>query len=207
MEGFFEMSIPSWVIRLVTRCFAILPAFYVVFTYGPETAAEIIEQAQVVVNFVVPFTVIPLTRFLSSELKMGHFRLSWQLKTACWLSAAVAILLNLLSMCKTIMELQDEVGAGVMYILMAISVSLYVGIAIYLMRRDVMVGQHAQLPPPVGPSRIRDGQSGAAFKNALAAAARVPLMYWGAGIIATGAVASLIWLDMWAPRYNEMVGM
>jgi hypothetical protein len=36
-----------------------------------------------------------------------------------------------------------------------------------------MVGQHAQLPPPVGSSRIRDGQSGAAFKNALAAAARV----------------------------------
>jgi hypothetical protein len=36
---------------------------------------------------------------------------------------------------------------------------------------------------------------------------QVPLMYWGAGIIATGAVASLIWLDMWAPRYNEMVGM
>lgn len=73
MEGFFEMTIPGWVVRLVTRVIAILPAFMIVYTYGPNTAADLIEKAQVVVNLVVPFTVIPLTKFLCSEVKMGVF--------------------------------------------------------------------------------------------------------------------------------------
>jgi len=65
--------IPGWVVRLVTRVIAILPAFMIVYTYGPNTAADLIEKAQVVVNLVVPFTVIPLTKFLCSEVKMGVF--------------------------------------------------------------------------------------------------------------------------------------
>ena len=53
---------------------------------------------QVVVNFVVPFTVIPLTKFLSSEKKMGPFRLSKQLEMLCWFCSAVAIFLNMLAL-------------------------------------------------------------------------------------------------------------
>jgi manganese transport protein len=47
MEGFFQMNVPSWIIRLVTRIIAIIPAFYIVFSFGPDSAAELIEQAQV----------------------------------------------------------------------------------------------------------------------------------------------------------------
>jgi manganese transport protein len=127
MEGFFEMQVPAWVVRVVTRAIAIVPAFIVVYTYGADSAAELIEQAQVprcphprraisrslhrshsvwphplsrqvVVNFVVPFTVIPLTKFLSSELKMGPFKLSKPLEMLCWLCSAVAIVLNMMSL-------------------------------------------------------------------------------------------------------------
>lgn len=51
-------------------------------------------------NLVVPFTVIPLTKFLSSELKMGQFRLSTRLRIACWIASFAAIILNLLTMCQ-----------------------------------------------------------------------------------------------------------
>jgi hypothetical protein len=154
MEGFFEMQVPAWVVRVVTRAVAIVPAFIVVYTYGADSAADLIEQAQVlrcppprvsrpgnsggrraerrcgaqgeanlgvmardshsrrfilrslhrslwrqvVVNFVVPFTVIPLTKFLSSELKMGPFKLSKPLEMLCWLCSAVAIVLNMMSL-------------------------------------------------------------------------------------------------------------
>eukprot|EP00959_Pyramimonas_sp_CCMP1952_P205195 4291140-Pyramimonas_sp.AAC.1 len=95
MEGFFELQIPPWIIRVVTRALAIIPAFLVLYVSGPEVAADLIEQAQVVVNFVVPFTVIPLTKFLSSEIKMGPYRLSKKLAAVCWFASAVAIILNM----------------------------------------------------------------------------------------------------------------
>ena len=57
----------------MTRVIAIVPAFLIVYVYGPNTAADLIEKAQVVVNLVVPFTVIPLTKFLCSEHKMGIY--------------------------------------------------------------------------------------------------------------------------------------
>lgn len=47
MEGFFELSIPGWIVRVATRILAIVPAFFVVYTYGANSAAELIEQAQV----------------------------------------------------------------------------------------------------------------------------------------------------------------
>jgi hypothetical protein len=50
------------------------------------------------VNFVVPFTVIPLTKFMSSELKMGPFKLSKPLEMLCWFCSAVAIVLNMMSL-------------------------------------------------------------------------------------------------------------
>uniref|UniRef100_A0A061RQP1 Metal iron transporter n=1 Tax=Tetraselmis sp. GSL018 TaxID=582737 RepID=A0A061RQP1_9CHLO len=138
MEGFFQLSLPGWAIRLGTRAAAILPAFYVVFSMGPDSAAELIERAQVVVNFVVPFTVIPLTKFLSSELKMGVYRLSPKLRAACWASAAAAILLNLMAMCQSILGLEG-LSSVAKALLLTHACSLYVGMSVYLVRRDVTV--------------------------------------------------------------------
>mmetsp|Transcript_24202 Transcript_24202/g.76109 ORF Transcript_24202/g.76109 Transcript_24202/m.76109 type:complete len:540 (-) Transcript_24202:109-1728(-) len=105
MEGFFQLSVPGWIIRLCTRTVAIVPAFLAVYWYGPEAAADTIEQAQVVVSFVVPFCVIPLSKFLCSKIKMGPFKLSPRLAAACWISAGVATALNLVSMCQGLMGL------------------------------------------------------------------------------------------------------
>ena len=47
MEGFFKLSVPGWIVRLVTRIIAILPAFLLVFIYGDTIAADMIADAQV----------------------------------------------------------------------------------------------------------------------------------------------------------------
>lgn len=138
MEGFFDLEIPAWIIRLVTRALAIVPAFLFIYTSGPEVAADLIEQAQVVVNFVVPFTVIPLTKFLSAEIKMGPYRLSKQLTIVCWTCSAVAIFLNLLTVNQFFQEL-ESVPRIVANVLGFTTVGLYLLLTGYLIHRPVKV--------------------------------------------------------------------
>ena len=137
MEGFFEMTIPGWAVRLVTRVIAILPAFLIVYLYGPNTAADLIEKAQVVVNLVVPFTVIPLTKFLCSEIKMGVFVLPRWLQNVCWASSIAAIVLNLFSITETLSTLTESDAANAFFTVTV--VGLYLGFSGYLGARRVRV--------------------------------------------------------------------
>eukprot|EP00899_Mesostigma_viride_P021656 jgi/Mesvir1/29492/Mv14032-RA.1 len=132
MEGFFELTIPAWILRLATRVIAIAPAFYVVFAYGPDTAADVIEKAQVVVNFVVPFTVLPLTKFLTSEAKMGRFKLSRTVAGLCWGSSAIAVALNLVSMVHNVEELDQDMTPGTRVLIQVACVAVYVCLTLYL---------------------------------------------------------------------------
>eukprot|EP00239_Pterosperma_sp_CCMP1384_P007856 CAMPEP_0197854932 /NCGR_PEP_ID=MMETSP1438-20131217/25597_1 /TAXON_ID=1461541 /ORGANISM="Pterosperma sp., Strain CCMP1384" /LENGTH=580 /DNA_ID=CAMNT_0043469851 /DNA_START=191 /DNA_END=1933 /DNA_ORIENTATION=+ len=138
MEGFFQLEIPGWIVRVVTRLIAIIPAFFIVYA-DENSAADLIEQAQVVVNFVVPFTVIPLTKFLSSEIKMGPFRLSKQLEILCWVCSGVAIFLNLLAIYQFIDELEDLPGA-LRWGLMGGVCGAYIYLSYWLTVRPVRVG-------------------------------------------------------------------
>lgn len=139
MEGFFEMSAPAWVIRVATRAVAIVPAFYVVYSRGPDAAAELIEQAQVVVNFVVPFTVIPLTRFLSSPAKMGPFRLSKGTEHACWAASAVAVGLNLLAIQQAIDEGVEGGDDGLKLACTLVVTGAYLYFSWWFFNRPIMV--------------------------------------------------------------------
>eukprot|EP00241_Pyramimonas_parkeae_P003935 CAMPEP_0114236378 /NCGR_PEP_ID=MMETSP0058-20121206/6810_1 /TAXON_ID=36894 /ORGANISM="Pyramimonas parkeae, CCMP726" /LENGTH=606 /DNA_ID=CAMNT_0001348319 /DNA_START=130 /DNA_END=1950 /DNA_ORIENTATION=- len=139
MEGFFELSIPGWIVRVATRILAIVPAFFVVYTYGANSAAELIEQAQVVVNFVVPFTVIPLTKFLSSELKMGPFRLSNQLQVICWACSGIAIFLNVLALYDFFSGL-EAIPKWMSFVIGSGTVGVYFAMSYYLIVRPVKVG-------------------------------------------------------------------
>ena len=139
MEGFFEMSVPAWVVRITTRALAIIPAFYVVYSRGPDVAAELIEQAQVVVNFVVPFTVIPLTKFLSSPAKMGPYRLSKGTEHACWAASAVAIVLNLMAIQQAIEGL-DVTHDGIKIGCSVVVIGAYLYFSWWFFSRPVQVG-------------------------------------------------------------------
>ncbi|KAK3248555.1 hypothetical protein CYMTET_41983 [Cymbomonas tetramitiformis] len=138
LEGFFQINIPGYIVRLVTRAIAIIPAFIIVYAEGPDVAADLIEQAQVVVNFVVPFTVIPLTKFLCSEVKMGPYRLSPNLRLACWFCSAVAIFLNMLALWDFVNGLED-LPVVLRVALGSLVIGAYIYLSYYLAVRPVRI--------------------------------------------------------------------
>lgn len=88
LEGFYSSiraAIPPWLLRLVTRGLALAPAYWAVSRYGDDIAAEVVEQAQIVVNVSIPFSLIPLIAYLTSETKVGtHYALKGVVATALW---------------------------------------------------------------------------------------------------------------------------
>lgn len=94
LEGFMNIRIKMWIRRLVTRVVSIAPAFLITLAAGDQSAA-IIENAQVVVNFAVPFTLIPILKFTSSSEKMGQHRLSQPFQGVLWAMLFLVSALNI----------------------------------------------------------------------------------------------------------------
>lgn len=93
LEGFYtnvREAVPSWLLRLVTRSLALAPAYWAVTHYGEDVAADAVERAQVVVNVSIPFTVIPLTRYLVSQEKCAYYALG-SLSTLLIVVSCIAI--------------------------------------------------------------------------------------------------------------------
>ena len=71
MEGFFDIKLPVWKRVLVTRSIAIMPALVVAFMENfdsVDTYLNILQSIQ------LPFALIPLLKFTSSEMIMGKFK-------------------------------------------------------------------------------------------------------------------------------------
>jgi len=71
MEGFIAFRLPSWLRRLVTRLFAILPAAAVTLWAGEAQTGKLLILSQVILSLQLPFAVIPLVMFTASRAKMG----------------------------------------------------------------------------------------------------------------------------------------
>ena len=94
MEGFLDLTLPSWVRRLVTRALAVIPAAIVAALYGEQGTAKLLVLSQVILSMQLSFAVFPLVRFTSDRRKMGD------LVNAPWLVAlsyVVAILIAALN--------------------------------------------------------------------------------------------------------------
>lgn len=96
-------------------------------------------------NFVVPFTVIPLTKFLSSELKMGPFRLSNQLQVICWACSGIAIFLNVLALYDFFSGL-EAIPKWMSFVIGSGTVGVYFAMSYYLIVRPVKVCRLANSP-------------------------------------------------------------
>ncbi|KAL2553939.1 metal transporter Nramp1 [Forsythia ovata] len=60
-----------WLRNLVTRCIAIAPSLIACIIGGPSAAAKLIIIASMILSFELPFALVPLLKFTSSEAKMG----------------------------------------------------------------------------------------------------------------------------------------
>jgi manganese transport protein len=94
MEGFLHFRIQPWLRRFVTRCLAITPAALTLYLAGDAGTYQLIIFSQVIINFQLPFAVIPLVHFTSDKKRMGRFANGIWLQIAAWFCAAFILVLN-----------------------------------------------------------------------------------------------------------------
>ncbi len=95
MEGFLDLKLKPWLRRLITRLFAVIPAFIVAILYGEDGTSELLILSQVVLSMQLSFAVIPLVLFTSDKKKMGPFVNAPWLKMTVWAITGVIVALNL----------------------------------------------------------------------------------------------------------------
>lgn len=96
MEGFLHMKLPQWIIRLVTRLFALLPVIVVAMVFGSQekTLDQLLVYSQVFLSVALPFSIFPLIYFTSKKSLMGEFT---NAKWNTFLGYAVAVILTILN--------------------------------------------------------------------------------------------------------------
>jgi manganese transport protein len=94
LEGFTHFQIPAWLRRLISRCIAIVPAFFAVAYFGEKGTGALIIFSQVVLSAQLSFAVVPLIQFTSDKQKMGPFVNGLGTKLTGWVMAVVIAGLN-----------------------------------------------------------------------------------------------------------------
>lgn len=73
LEGFYQLAIPCWQRRLITRTLALIPALAGVLWLGEHAVAKLLVLSQVVLSLQLPFALYPLLRFSGDRRLMGRF--------------------------------------------------------------------------------------------------------------------------------------
>ncbi|GKU98480.1 hypothetical protein SLEP1_g11484 [Rubroshorea leprosula] len=85
MQGFLNLKMKRWKRNLLTRCIAIVPSLLASIIGGPQAAGQLIIIASMILSFELPFALIPLLKFSSSNTKMGPHKSSVVIIVISWL--------------------------------------------------------------------------------------------------------------------------
>jgi len=120
MEGFLKIHVEPWLRRLITRGLAIVPALLLVGGPAGGKTVELLTWTQVILSLQLPFAVIPLLMFTSSQAKMGRFKNPTWMIVAGVVAVTAIVLLN-------VKLVFDTTGARftAVLILLAISITVY----------------------------------------------------------------------------------
>src|SRR4030095_12319723 len=94
MEGYLNLRIQTWIIRLFTRLIAISPALLTITILGEGATGKLLVLSQVILSLQLGFAVIPLIHFVSDKEKMGDFVIATWIKVLAWISAIIIVTLN-----------------------------------------------------------------------------------------------------------------
>ncbi|MGV6815241.1 MAG: Nramp family divalent metal transporter [Phycisphaerales bacterium] len=94
MTGFLRFRMRPWLRRLITRSLAIIPAMIVIGVMGDSGSYRLLILSQVILSLQLPFAVVPLIKFTSSNKKMGPFVNKPWVKVVAWVIAGAIIVLN-----------------------------------------------------------------------------------------------------------------
>eukprot|EP00514_Thraustochytrium_sp_LLF1b_P012585 CAMPEP_0184545096 /NCGR_PEP_ID=MMETSP0199_2-20130426/4068_1 /TAXON_ID=1112570 /ORGANISM="Thraustochytrium sp., Strain LLF1b" /LENGTH=720 /DNA_ID=CAMNT_0026939355 /DNA_START=82 /DNA_END=2241 /DNA_ORIENTATION=- len=96
MEGFLQLEIPNWVRVGLTRAISLIPATMVALLANADTlAADRLDEAlNVLQSLQLPFALLPLLYFTSSEEYMGEFANSRTVRGLGWASTVLVLVIN-----------------------------------------------------------------------------------------------------------------
>ncbi|KAJ6730503.1 SOLUTE CARRIER PROTEIN FAMILY 11 MEMBER [Salix viminalis] len=94
MQGFLDLKMRKWLRNLLTRSVAILPSLIVSIIGGPSGASRLIIIASMILSFELPFALIPLLKFSSSNTKMGPHKNSIYIIVISWTLGIMIIGIN-----------------------------------------------------------------------------------------------------------------
>ncbi|KAE9608965.1 putative NRAMP family protein [Lupinus albus] len=94
MQGFLDLKVKKWIRNLVTRCIAIAPSLIVSIIGGSSGASRLIVIASMILSFELPFALIPLLKFSSSNIKMGPHKNSRIIIIISWILGFGIISIN-----------------------------------------------------------------------------------------------------------------
>ncbi|QDK38772.1 Nramp family divalent metal transporter [Bdellovibrio sp. NC01] len=95
LEGYLNLKLSAWKVRLITRSLALIPAFLGVWLLGDDSTGTLIVITQVILGLQLPFAIYPLVKFTSDRSMMGPFVNSLPIKVICWSIFAAISLANI----------------------------------------------------------------------------------------------------------------
>eukprot|EP01116_Phalansterium_solitarium_P017520 TRINITY_DN4337_c0_g1_i1.p1 TRINITY_DN4337_c0_g1~~TRINITY_DN4337_c0_g1_i1.p1 ORF type:complete len:557 (-),score=241.80 TRINITY_DN4337_c0_g1_i1:418-2088(-) len=113
MEGFLELRMKPWLRRLITRCFAVVPAAVVVSIMGDAGVYDLLVLSQVVLSMQLPFAIVPLIKFTSDRRIMGSFVNKIWMTLFSWAFSLVIVGLNFWVLADTVKDLIEMSLVGV----------------------------------------------------------------------------------------------
>ncbi|KAL6317615.1 hypothetical protein AAG906_030368 [Vitis piasezkii] len=85
MQGFLDIKMRKWLRNLMTRSIAITSSLIVSIIGGSAGAGRLIIIASMILSFELPFALIPLLKFSSSNTKMGPHKNSIYIIVISWI--------------------------------------------------------------------------------------------------------------------------
>lgn len=94
MEGFLNLRLPAWLLRMLTRGAALVPALLAIIWWGDGSLTQLLILSQVILSVQLPFALIPLVYFTARRGVMGEFRAPRWLTGVAGAIALVIVCLN-----------------------------------------------------------------------------------------------------------------
>ena len=132
MEGHLNLRIQPWLRRLITRLFAIVPAFFTILYFGEDALGGLLVLSQVVLSLQLGFAIIPLIHFNSDKGKMKEFTIKTWVKILAWLSAFIIVGLNVKLVIQEITGWISNAQGNVWWIYFIV-IPLVVGVCVLLL--------------------------------------------------------------------------
>lgn len=129
MEGFLNLKWKRWVRVLFTRSIAIFPTILVATFSGIQDLTVMNDMLNVLMSLQLPFALIPILTFTSSETIMGDFKNGRFMTIFTGLLAMVVIGINLFFISVYVHSLPDH---WAVYLMVSVLVLMYIMFVIYL---------------------------------------------------------------------------